>query len=284
MRNDERTLLIKDLKNCLPLHDNNFHNACSDMKLTIDTEAKTLAIETNGNQRSHPLYSDEAFELLAEQWLKVSWNQKYSYTFSWMGRPIIQIPDDILRIQEVIYQVKPDVIIETGVAHGGSLIFYASLFKAMGRGRVVGVDIEIRSHNRKAIENHEMSPLITLVEGNSVSAETVSKVRGLIKPGDKVLVVLDSCHTKAHVAAELEAYYSFVTSGSYIVATDGCMKDLHDVPNGKPEWKLDHPTAAAAEFAAKHPDFVLGEPPWPFNESTLKNNVTHWPGAYLRRK
>ena len=254
------------------------------MKLTIDTDAKTLAIEISGNQRSYPLYSDEAFELLAEQWLKVSWNQKYSYTFSWMGRPIIQIPDDILRIQEVIYHVKPDVIIETGVAHGGSLIFYASLVKAMGRGRVVGVDIEIRPHNRKAIEDHEMSPLITLVEGSSVSADTVNKVRGLLKPGDKVLVILDSCHTKAHVAAELDAYYGLVTPGSYIVATDGCMKDLHDVPNGKLEWKHDHPTAAAAEFAVKHPEFVPGEPPWPFNESTLKNNVTHWPGAYLRRK
>jgi cephalosporin hydroxylase len=254
------------------------------MKLTIDTEAKTMEVETNGKKHFHPLYSDEAFELIAQQWLRVSWNQKYSYTFSWMGRPIIQIPDDILRIQEVIYRVKPDIIVETGVAHGGSLVFYASLLKAMGRGRVVGVDIEIRPHNRKAIEDHEMSPLITLVEGDSVSPETVNKVRALINPGDKVLVILDSCHTKAHVAAELDAYCGLVTPGSYIVATDGCMKDLHDVPNGKPEWKHDHPTAAAAEFAAKHPEFVLGEPAWTFNESTLKNNVTHWPGAYLRRQ
>jgi cephalosporin hydroxylase len=254
------------------------------MKLTIDTEAKTLALEANGTQRQLPLYSDEAFELLSDQYLKVSWNQKYSYTFTWMGRPIIQIPDDILRIQEVIYQVKPDVIIETGVAHGGSLIFYASLFKAMGCGRVIGVDIEIRPHNRKAIESHELSPLITLVEGDAVSAETVGRVCALIKPGEKVLVLLDSCHTKAHVAAELEAYHGFVAPGSYIVATDGCMKDLHDVPLGKPEWRKDHPTAAAAEFAAKHPEFALEQPAWPFNESTLKKNVTHWPGAYLRRK
>jgi cephalosporin hydroxylase len=254
------------------------------MKLTIDTDAKAITLEKEGSVRQLPLYSDEAFEVIAEQWLKVSWNQKYSYTFSWMGRPIIQIPDDILRIQEVIYQVKPDVIIETGVAHGGSLIFYASLFKAMGRGRVIGVDIEIRAHNRKAIESHEMSPLITLVEGNSVAADTASRVQALIKPGEKVLVILDSCHTKAHVAAELETYHGFVTPGSYIVATDGCMKDLHDVPNGKPEWKHDHPTVAAAEFAAKHPEFVLGDPAWPFNESTLKHNVTHWPGAYLRRR
>jgi cephalosporin hydroxylase len=254
------------------------------MKLTIDTEAKTLTLESKGATRQLPLYSDEAFELISDQYLKVSWNQKYSYTFTWMGRPIIQIPDDILRIQEVVYRIRPDVIVETGVAHGGSLILYASLFKAMGRGRVIGVDIEIRPHNRKAIEAHELSPLISLVEGDAVSAETVGRVRSLIKPGEKVLVLLDSCHTKAHVAAELEAYHGFVAPGSYIVATDGCMKDLYDVPLGKPEWREDHPTAAAAEFAAKHPEFVLEQPAWPFNESTLKKNITHWPGAYLRRK
>lgn len=254
------------------------------MKLTIDTDNKTLSVDSEGKQRQLALYSDEAFELISDQWLKVSWNQKYSYTFTWMGRPIIQIPDDILRVQEVIYRVKPDVIIETGVAHGGSLILYASLFKAMGNGRVIGVDIEIRSHNRKAIEAHELSPLITLVEGDAVSSGTVDQVRSLIKPGDKVMVILDSCHTKAHVAAELETYHGFVARGSYIVATDGCMKDLHDVPLGKPEWREDHPTAAAAEFAARHPEFVLEQPAWPFNESKLTKNVTHWPGAYLRRQ
>lgn len=277
------TCWAKAWKNCLPLSTETFHNAHPDMKLTIDTEAKTLALESGGNIRRLPLYSDEAFDLLAEQYLKVSWNQKYSYTFTWMGRPIIQIPDDVLRIQEVIYQVKPDVIIETGVAHGGSLIFYASLLKAMGRGRVIGVDIEIRPHNRNAIENHELSPLITLIEGNAISDGTIGRVRSLLQPGDRVLVILDSCHTKAHVTAELDAYHNFVSAGSYIVATDGCMKDLYDVPLGKPEWREDHPTAAAAEFATKHPEFALEQPAWPFNESTLKRNVTHWPGAYLRR-
>lgn len=254
------------------------------MKLTIDTDINVLSVEVEGKQRQMALYSNEAFELISDQWLKVGWNQRYSYTFSWMGRPIIQIPDDILRIQEVIYRVKPDVIIETGVAHGGSLVFYASLARAMGRGRVVGVDIEIRPHNRKAIESHEMSPLITLVEGNSVAAETLNRVRELINPGDRVLVILDSCHTKAHVARELETYHALVSAGSYIVATDGCMKDLYDVPLGKPGWRLDHPTAAAAEFATNHPEFVLEQPAWPFNESTLTKNITHWPGAYLRRK
>src|SRR4249919_2883447 len=121
------------------------------MKLTIDTAAKTLLVEADGRTRQLQLYSDEAFELISDQWLKVGWNQKYPYTFSWLGRPIIQLPEDVLRIQEVIYRVKPDVIIETGVAHGGSLVLYSGLLKAMGvAGRVIGVDILIRPPNRKA--------------------------------------------------------------------------------------------------------------------------------------
>jgi cephalosporin hydroxylase len=153
-----------------------------------------------------------------------------------MGRPIIQLPEDMIRIQEVIYQVKPDVIIETGIAHGGS-----------------------------------------------TDTQIVNQVKNLVKPGETVLVCLDSCHTKQHVADELEAYCSFVTPGSYIIATDGIMKDLHDVPRGNPEWIWDHPTAAAAEFAEQHPEFLLEQPKWLFSESDLTENVTHWPGAWLRR-
>ena len=254
------------------------------MKLTIDTDQKTLVCEGVAGREELPLYSDRAFDLIAEQWVKVGWNQRYSYTFSWMGRPIIQLPEDMVRTQEVIYRVKPDVIIETGVAHGGSLIFYASICKALGKGRVVGIDIEIRPHNRAAIEDHLLAPFITLIEGSSTAPETVAKAKGLVKPGETVLVLLDSNHTKQHVAEELEAYHHFVTPGSYVVATDGIMKDLSDVPRGQPEWTWDHPTAAAAEFAARHPEFVVEQPAWPFNESGLTRNLTHWPGAWLRRK
>ena len=254
------------------------------MKLTLDTDARTLTIQDGGKERSMPLYSDEAFDLISHQWLKVGWNQKYPYCFSWMGRPIIQAPEDVVRTQEVLYKVQPDVIVETGVAHGGSLIFYASLCKAMGKGRIVGIDIEIRPHNRKAIEAHELSKMITLIEGSSTAPETVRKVKSLIKPGERVLVILDSNHTRQHVADELAAYHDMVAPGSYIVATDGSMKDLHDAPRGNPEWRWDHPTAAAAEFAAKHTEFVLEQPAWPFNESTLQHNITHWPGAWLRRR
>jgi cephalosporin hydroxylase len=254
------------------------------MKLVIDTSARTLTSQNGTETTVVELYSKQAFELISQQWLKIGWNQKYPYTFSWMGRPIIQLPEDMIRMQEVIYRVRPDVIIETGVAHGGSLIYYASLCKAMAHGRVIGIDIEIRPHNRAAIEKHEMSSLITLIEGSSISADIVKQVHSSVKPGETVLVILDSNHTKQHVASELKAYCDLVSSGSYIVATDGSMKDLYDTPKGKPEWEWDHPTAAAAEFAMCHQDFELEQPAWPFNESTLTENITHWPGAWLRRK
>lgn len=249
------------------------------MRIIIDDIENTLTVD----DRTLPLYSKKAFEIISHQWLRVGWNQKYVYTFSWMGRPVIQLPEDIIRIQEVIYRVKPDVIIETGVAHGGSLVFYASLCRAMGKGRVIGIDIEIRPHNRKAIEKHELYPYITLIEGDSTDNEVVNQVRALIKPEETVLAVLDSNHTKQHVLNELHAYSPFVTVGSYIVAADGLMKYLYDVPRGKPEWIYDNPTAAAQEFCAKNLGFVMEHPEWVFNESNLTENITHWPNAYLKR-
>ncbi len=254
------------------------------MQIQIDTDKHTFSVTQDGESRSLPLYGKEAFELISDVWLKTSWNQKYSYTFTWMGRPIIQHPEDLVRLQEVIYTIKPDVIIETGVAHGGSLILSASLMKAMGKGRcVVGVDIEIRPHNRKAIEAHELAPMIRLVEGNSVAPEIVSQAANEIHPGDTVLVILDSNHSRKHVAAELDAYHHLVTPGSYIVATDGIMRDVYDVPRGDPDWITDNPAQAAKEFAAKHPEFVIASPPWCFNESELDKNITGWPDAWLKK-
>jgi cephalosporin hydroxylase len=255
------------------------------MQISIDTEARTLSIEDDGTRRTLDLFGKEAFELISGLWLKTSWNQKYPYTFSWMGRPIIQHPEDLVRLQEVIYTLKPDVIVETGIAHGGSLIFYASLMKAMGQGRmVVGVDLEIRPHNRAAIEKHELYPMLRLIEGNSVAPEIVARAASHVRTGDKVLVILDSNHSRAHVAAELEAYHHFVTPGSYIVATDGIMREVADVPRGTPEWRHDNPAQAAEDFAARHPEFVIESPPWRFNESDLDQNITAWPSAWLKRR
>jgi cephalosporin hydroxylase len=253
-------------------------------KLTIDPDKKTLIIESEDGIRTVDLHSKEAFELVSDWWVKLGWVQRYSYTFSWMGRPVIQLPEDMIRIQEVIHRVRPDVILETGVAHGGSLIFYASLCKAMGNGRVVGIDIEIRTQNRVAIEAHELSRLITLIEGSSTEPTVVDRARAEIQPDDRVIVILDSCHTKDHVLDELEAYAPLVTRDSYLVATDGIMKDLSDTCYGKPDWTWNNPAAAASEFVLTHPEFVLEQPPWPFNESALTKNVTYWPSAYLRKK
>src|SRR3989338_4111581 len=124
--------------------------------IKIDLEKSLVIVEEGGNIKTYPMATPEAFSIISKAWLRCGWDTKYVYSFTWMGRPIIQLPDDVVRIQEVIYRVKPDVIIETGIAHGGSLVFHASLCKAMGRGRIIGVDIEIRPHNRKAIEEHEL--------------------------------------------------------------------------------------------------------------------------------
>lgn len=253
------------------------------MKLTLDTQAQTLSFEDNGDQKNLNLYSDEAFQIISKYWIKIGWNQKYPYTFSWLGRPIIQLPEDMIRMQEVIYKIQPDIIIETGVAHGGSLIFYSSLCKAMDKGRVIGVDIEIRPHNRKAIETHPLCDRITLIEGSSISQNVVDTVSSMVKPNDVVLVILDSNHTYDHVLAELRAYSGLVSPGSYIVATDGVMLEVSDVPRGQRDWDRNNPTRAAADFALQNPSFVIEQPTWPFNESTLSQNVTHWPGAWLRR-
>jgi cephalosporin hydroxylase len=254
------------------------------MKISIDTCSNTLHCEEGGEKTATELYSDRAFEILSDLWLKVGWNQKYPYTVSWLGRPIIQAPEDIVRTQEVFWQVRPTLVIETGVAHGGSLVFSASLLKAMGiDGRVIGIDIEIRPHNRQAIEAHPLAPMIHLMEGSSTDEEIVGQVSEFIAHEDRVLVILDSCHSKAHVARELQLYHRFVTPGSYIVATDGSMRDLHNAPRGNPEWINDHPAAAAQEFAASNPEFVLEQPARSFNESTLTKNITHWPDAWLRR-
>jgi cephalosporin hydroxylase len=253
------------------------------MKLTLDTDAKTLTLVDIEQTKVLDLYSTEAFEAISRQWVRVGWNQKYQYTFSWMGRPVIQLPEDMIRMQEVIFQVKPDVIIETGVAHGGSLVFYASLCKAMDKGRVIGIDIEIRPHNRDAIETHPLADRIELIEGSSTSPDIVAQVKSMVSPGEVVLVILDSNHTYAHVLAVLQAYAELVTPGSYIVATDGIMHDLADVPRGAPDWVTNNPTHAASDFCGQHPEFVVEQPLWPFSESGLNQNITHWPGAWLRR-
>ena len=175
------------------------------------------------------------------------------------------------------------MLVETGVAHGGSLIFYASLFKAMGNGRVIGVDIDIRQHNRAAIESHELFPLISLIEGNSIDEATVEDVRRLVGGAKCVMVVLDSHHARSHVLAELRHYGALVSVGSYIVVADGIMEDLVHAPRAQPDWSWNNPRRAVLDFLAENSDFVQEEPDFPFNEGVVKDRVTYWPNAFLKR-
>jgi cephalosporin hydroxylase len=231
------------------------------------------------------LFTDPlAFKMLSEAWIRLGWDAKYVYGFSWLGRPIIQLPEDLIRIQEVIFQVKPDVIIETGVAHGGSLIFYASLCAALGKGRVIGVDIEIRPHNRAAIMEHRLSQSITLIEGSSVSSDVVNEVKGLVGTNEVAVVVLDSNHSKSHVLQELQLYSQFVSPGSFIVACDGIMKDLVGAPRSSSDWNWNNPVSAVEDFLKLYQDFECVEPVRPFNEGLVKDRVSYWPSAYIRRK
>jgi cephalosporin hydroxylase len=243
-----------------------------------------ITIEKGENEREVvSINSPRGFKVLSNLWLRSGWDTKYVYSFTWMGRPIIQLPEDMLRIQEIIYRVKPDVLIETGIAHGGSLIFYASLFEAMGRGRVIGIDIEIHSHNRKAIKAHEMYKRIRMIEGSSIDNHIVEQVRANLRPNERGMVILDSNHTKAHVLAELQSYSEFIAIDSYIVACDGIMQDLVGAPRTSPEWRTDNPQSAVKDFLAERDDFVLEEPKFPFNEGDVTERVTYWPNAFLRR-
>jgi cephalosporin hydroxylase len=251
--------------------------------IQINPQTGIITLQQDGRVEEIPLGTPRGFQIISKLWLRSGWDTKYVYGFSWLGRPIIQLPEDLLRIQEVIFAIQPDVIVETGVAHGGSLVFYASLCKAIGKGRIVGIDIEIRPHNRKAIEEHFLAPWISLIEGSSIAPEVVSEVRSRIRPEERVIVMLDSCHTKEHVLAELEAYAPLVSVGSYIVAMDGIMEEVVGASRTQADWTWNNPKQAAAEFVKKHPEFALVEPDPLFNEGSITERVTYWPGAFLRR-
>jgi len=255
------------------------------MKIVIDTAAHTLTRQEGSSETTVGLFTQEAFEALSLEWLRVGWSLQYYHNFTWFGLPILQLPEDLLRLQEVIYAVRPVVIVETGVFHGGSLLFHASLLVAMGMGqaRVFGIDREIPLPTREAIVHHPLHPHITLIEGDSTDPRVVAQVADLAGSATPVLVILDSDHARQHVAAELECYAPLVTKGSYIIATDGIMKDIADVPRARAEWKMDNPFTAANDFAARHPEFLHRQPPWLTRNGPLTENVTYWPGAWFQK-
>jgi cephalosporin hydroxylase len=189
----------------------------------------------------------------------------------------------MIRIQEAIFQVNPDVIVETGIAHGGSLIFYSSILEMIGKGRVIGIDIDIRPHNRAAIEAHPMFKRITMFEGSSIAPEMVERVKAEIAPDDVVMLILDSNHARDHVAAELEAYAQIVTPGSYILSQDGVMKLVSGMPRTSEDWDDNNPITAVEQFLERHPEFALVKPARLFDETQDTPDCSHHPVGWLRR-
>jgi cephalosporin hydroxylase len=203
---------------------------------------------------------------------------QYSYNFSWMGRPIIQYPQDMVAMQEIIWKVKPDLIIETGIAHGGSLIYYASLLELIGKGEVLGIDIDIREHNRREIEAHPMIKRIKMLQGSSIDNVLVDEVKKYTEGKDCVMVCLDSNHTHSHVLDELKLYSPFVTVNSYIVVFDTIVEELPDNYLPGREWgRGDNPKTAVYEFLKSHPEFIIDR------DIDNKLLVSVAPEGYLKR-
>lgn len=221
---------------------------------------------------------DKQLEQLSRDFLRLTGKYNYTYNFSWMGRPIIQLPQDILAMQEIIWRVKPDLIIETGIAHGGSLIFSASMLELNGGdGQVLGIDIDIRKHNRLEIETHPMYKRITMLEGSSVDADIVRQVTDFTKDKKRVLVCLDSMHSHEHVRKELALYSPLVTLGSYLVVFDTAIEDM---PEGfypdRPWSKGDNPKTAVWEFLDQNDRFEIDR------EIQNKLLITVAPDGYLK--
>jgi cephalosporin hydroxylase len=221
---------------------------------------------------------DQKFRTLSRRWLIESIRHRYGYDFTWLGRPIIQYPQDIIAMQEIIWRVKPDLIVETGIAHGGSLIFYASMLELIGgKGRVLGIDVDIRKHNRKEIEKHRMFKRIRMIEGSSIDEDVARRVYAFARKRPVVLVALDSNHTHAHVLKELQLYSPLVKKGSYIVVFDTVAEDLPKWTNfGRPWTRGNNPKTAVCQFLKGNPRFAIEK------EISGKLMVTSAPDGYLK--
>ena len=201
---------------------------------------------------------DVEFKKLSQRWFDISLKYEYPYHFTWLGRPIIQYPQDILIVQELIWKIKPDLVIETGIARGGSLIFTASILELIGKGNVIGIDVDIRKHNREEIEKHPMFKRIKMIEGSSIDKKIVKKIFKLAERKKKILVLLDSSHTHSHVLEELKSYSPLVNKGSYVVVFDTVLEDMpkNSFPN-RPWDKGDNPKTAVKEFVKKSNRFKI---------------------------
>ena len=239
---------------------------------------KITEFEMEKKKNIDAMDKDSELKKLSYDWFVSGYKYKYSYNFTWLGRPIIQYPQDIAAMQEIIWSVKPDLIIETGIAHGGSLIFYASMLELIGgEGEVLGIDIDIRQHNRTEIEKHKMYKRITMIEGSSVDEEVESKVYGYARNKEKVLVVLDSMHTYSHVLQELRAYSPLVTAGSYLVVFDTIVEDIpEELFTDRPWGKGNNPKTAVYQFIKENDRFEVDY------EIEKKLLITAAPNGYLK--
>jgi cephalosporin hydroxylase len=234
-------------------------------------------------QRIAAIGADETLKARAADFMEASLAPKYSYNFSWLGRPIIQYPQDMVAMQEIIWQVQPDLIIETGIAHGGSLIFSASMLELIAsctgnQGEVLGLDIDIRPHNRAAIEAHPLFKRISMIEGSSISDDIIAQVTAKAAGKQRVLVCLDSNHTHDHVLAELEAYAPLTSIGSYCVVMDTVVEDVPDELSGDRPWgQGNNPKTAVWEYLKTHDEFEI--------DTSIHNKllITVAPDGYLKR-
>ena len=245
---------------------------------------KTEEFQNQVKANIEALGQDKDLHELSNIWIRQASKLRYTFNFSWLGRPIIQYPQDMVAMQEIIWQVKPDLIIETGIAHGGSLIFSASMLALLEiggvieRGKVLGIDIDIREHNRIEIEKHPLADKITMMQGSSIDENMVRQVHNFAKDYDNILVCLDSNHTHDHVLAELEAYAPLTSVGSYCVVFDTNVEDMpNDLYVDRPWGKGNNPKTAVREYLKTHKEFEI--------DKSIENKllITVAPDGFLKR-
>ena len=239
---------------------------------------KPANFQEQNEQFIEEMANDEELRKLTDEWMKRVTKYEYSYHFRWLGRPIIQYPQDIVAMQELIWEVQPDLIIETGIARGGSIVFYASMLELLGSdGEVVGIDIDIRDYNRPEIEQHPMHDRITMIEGSSTNSEIVDQVGKIAEEKQQVMVVLDSNHTHDHVLKELEQYAEMVTKGSYMVVFDTFVENMPaNFASDRPWESGNNPMTAVTEFLETTDRFKI--------EDSIENKllITVAPSGYLK--
>lgn len=238
---------------------------------------RNVEFENRNKEKIRLMNKDLHLRKLSREWFDTSFKHEYSYHFTWLGRPIIQFPQDIIAIQEIIWRIKPDLIIEIGIAHGGSLILSASILELIGHGSVVGIDVDIRKHNRIEIEKHPLYKRIKMIEGSSVDKKTIKEVYKLAKDRKKIMIVLDSFHTHKHVLKELKLYSPLVTKGSYLVVFDTMVEDMPEhFFTDRPWDRGNNPKTAVLEFLKTNKRFKIDR------DMENKLLITSCPSGFLK--